>query len=319
MKLLIAYDGSEHAQAAVDDLRHAGLPANVDALVLTVADVWPHLIDQGRAADDPLANPALQRLTRRARDEANQKMSEAKEVSRHGAERLQLAYPSWTVRADTIAGTPSWKLIQRAEELGSDLIVVGCQGHSAINRLMLGSVAQQVLHHATCSVRVGRSSTTIERNQERPTRILLAVDGSLGAANAVSAVASRSWRPGTTVKVFTAADYRVLLYMLDSGEAFPVPQPHVPWRAEKVDEYATRRPKEVCKELERHGLQAEPMLQEGDPKLEILREAKEWNADSIFMGAHGLGRIERLLIGSVSSSVAARAHCSVEVVRFPGR
>ena len=47
----------------------------------------------------------------------------------------------------------------------------------------------------------------------------------------------------------------------------------------------------------------------------ILNEANEWNAKSIFMGARGLSRLQRFLLGSVSSSVAARAHCSVEVVR----
>lgn len=39
MKLLIAYDGSKCADAALDDLRQAGLPRSVEVLVLSVADV----------------------------------------------------------------------------------------------------------------------------------------------------------------------------------------------------------------------------------------------------------------------------------------
>ncbi|MBO0799053.1 MAG: universal stress protein, partial [Blastocatellia bacterium] len=47
----------------------------------------------------------------------------------------------------------------------------------------------------------------------------------------------------------------------------------------------------------------------------LVSEAESWGADCVFVGARGLGRAGRFLIGSVSSSVAARAHCSVEVVR----
>jgi nucleotide-binding universal stress UspA family protein len=49
----------------------------------------------------------------------------------------------------------------------------------------------------------------------------------------------------------------------------------------------------------------------------LITEAEDWDADCIFVGAKGMRGIERLLIGSVSAAVAARAHCSVEVVRGP--
>jgi nucleotide-binding universal stress UspA family protein len=47
----------------------------------------------------------------------------------------------------------------------------------------------------------------------------------------------------------------------------------------------------------------------------LCSEAEDLMADCIFVGARGMGRLERFLIGSVSLGVAARAHCSVEVVR----
>ena len=40
MKVLIAYDGSESADTAIDGLRRAGLPTEADALVASVAEVW---------------------------------------------------------------------------------------------------------------------------------------------------------------------------------------------------------------------------------------------------------------------------------------
>ena len=54
----------------------------------------------------------------------------------------------------------------------------------------------------------------------------------------------------------------------------------------------------------------------GDPKRVLIEEAEKWGADSIFVGSTGFSnRFERFMLGSVSAAVAARAHCSVEVVR----
>jgi nucleotide-binding universal stress UspA family protein len=56
-------------------------------------------------------------------------------------------------------------------------------------------------------------------------------------------------------------------------------------------------------------------VKDGEPKSLLIAEAESWGADCIFVGARGLGRVERFMLGSVSTAVAARAHCSVEVVR----
>jgi hypothetical protein len=40
MKILIAYDGSDCAEAALDDLQRAGLPVEAEAQIITVAEVW---------------------------------------------------------------------------------------------------------------------------------------------------------------------------------------------------------------------------------------------------------------------------------------
>jgi nucleotide-binding universal stress UspA family protein len=71
----------------------------------------------------------------------------------------------------------------------------------------------------------------------------------------------------------------------------------------------------VAEELRAAGLAPTPLVEEGDPKRVLVEEAERWAADCIFVGAKGHGALERILIGSVSAAVAARAHCSVEVVR----
>ena len=42
MKLLISHDGTECADAAIDDLRRAGLPDSGEAMILSVAEVWAY-------------------------------------------------------------------------------------------------------------------------------------------------------------------------------------------------------------------------------------------------------------------------------------
>jgi nucleotide-binding universal stress UspA family protein len=64
------------------------------------------------------------------------------------------------------------------------------------------------------------------------------------------------------------------------------------------------------------GLAVSCRVTEEDPKRLLPAEAQAWGADCIFLGARGLRGIERFLLGSVSAAVAARAHCSVEVVRI---
>jgi nucleotide-binding universal stress UspA family protein len=315
MKVLIAYDGSDCAKAAIDDLRRAGLPAKTEAVILTVADVWPHLLDQERTPDDPISNPAFQRLTRRSRAEANQSMADAREIAQHGAERVRSMFAGWAVTGEAAAGLPAWAAIKRAEDLRADLIVVGSQGRSAVGRAVMGSVSQKILHHANCSVRVGRRPEGADEKSDRPVKIVLGVDGSVGAAIAVSAVANRTWPAGSEVRVVTAADLRVLLFMLAAGEAAPAPQPYLITPAEDEHSYARRMLNSVTEELRSAGLWANPLIREGDPKRVLVHEANEWGADCIFVGAQGLGRMERFVIGSVSASVASRAHCSVEIVR----
>ena len=68
-------------------------------------------------------------------------------------------------------------------------------------------------------------------------------------------------------------------------------------------------------ELREAGLATTPVVHEGDPGRVLVQDTEDWGADCLFVGAQGLTRLERLMIGSVSSAVATRAHCSVEVVR----
>lgn len=56
-------------------------------------------------------------------------------------------------------GDPASVIVERAEALGADLIVVGSRGRRGLARLVLGSVAEHVVRHARCSVLVAREAS----------------------------------------------------------------------------------------------------------------------------------------------------------------
>ena len=68
-------------------------------------------------------------------------------------------------------------------------------------------------------------------------------------------------------------------------------------------------------QLKSAGLRATAQVLTGKPSQVLLAEAESWAADCIFVGARGLNALERVLLGSVSSALAASAHCSVEIVK----
>ncbi len=59
------------------------------------------------------------------------------------------------------------------------------------------------------------------------------------------------------------------------------------------------------------------VIVEGHPFVEIIKHAKDSNADMIIMGTHGRGAIAHMLLGSVAEKVVRKAPCPVLTVRHP--
>ena len=286
MKILVAYDGSECADAALDDLRRAGLPPDAQIKVLSVVENW-------------LPPPsALEIIEHVDRDQ------EYLALARRGGIRLVSMEPGWDVKSESAAGSPATVIIEKADEWGADLIVVGSHGHTALGQFFFGSVSQKVLHEARRSVRVARGRI---KEPGTPVRLIVGFDGSRGAESAVEAVAARKWPAGSEARIVNAT-WATPQISSNHGVG-----PIITWIAEEKARIDKMMDEAVSK-LRAAGLRTDVVVKEEDPKRLLIAEAESWGADCIFVGARGMGRIERFLLGSVSSAVAARAHCSVEVV-----
>jgi nucleotide-binding universal stress UspA family protein len=313
MRILIGYDGSDCADAAVYDLRRAGLPADVEAVVFTAVDLTPHLPPSCYQPVDPATEAAEPQILRNARVLARAAINEARSTADRGVERVRAEFPDWKVRAETTPDyAPYRALVIKAEKWRPDLIVVGSQGRSAAGRVLLGSVSTKVLGHAHCSVRIARFREDAGRVAGDPLRLVLGVDGSADSAAAAAALADRAWPQGTEVRVVTALDRR--LSMALAFGPLPVWAPGI--KQEWDDRTRARHiVEQVADDLRRGGLVATAVVGEGDPKQVLLREAEQFGADCVFVGAQGHSALDRFLLGSVSAAVATRARCSVEVVR----
>lgn len=311
MKILLGYDGSECADAALDDLMHAGLPPVAEAQIISVSEVWlppppPSVYEIVEEAREAKSQAELEHNFAKRCPEAKAALA----LAERARDRVQTLFPDWKVTADSSCGSPAWELISLADQWKPDLIVVGSHGRTALGRFVLGSVSQRVLTEAHCSVRIARGRVD---EPDTPVRIIVGTDGSPASDAALQSVAARKW----------PAHSEVMVVLVDDPLAPEFLGKLIPPLAETIEE-DKREEKAWVEKISEHSVEllraaaikVTCVVRQGDPKRELCKAAEEWGADCIFVGSTGFSnRVERFILGSVSAAVAARAHCSVEVVR----
>jgi nucleotide-binding universal stress UspA family protein len=309
MKILIGYDGSECADASIDDLKRAGLPQNVEAQILSVAEVWLPPQSTNVASIEGEEPAIVSSLLEPMYAKAKRAMQETEALAQKASVRVAVLFPSWTVKATASSGSPAWEIVLLSDSWQPDLVIVGSQGLTGLGRLVLGSVSQVVLTEAQCSVRVARGRI---EEADAPVRIVIGVDGSSQSESAVREVARRTWPANSEVKLIVVDDPIREGLIVEDYPRLEDAEPErttIGW-AEKIlaNNAAILR--------EQGSLEVRMQVIEGNPKHELTRVAEEWRADCIFLGSAGSSNtMGRFVLGSVSAAVASRAHCSVEVVR----
>lgn len=290
MKILIASDGSSSSEPIIQEAASRPWPAGTAFTVVTVVD--PFFFTRA---------PLL--------------LQEAKEKTalalREQAKPLDDA--GWPIHTEVALDNPRHALPRIASGIGADLILLGSHGRGTVGRLLLGSTAQAVLRHAECSVEVVRRPRP-GRSLTAGMRVLLPTDGSEHAEYAQQIVSALPWPPQSEFRIVASPEYPVLI-----GE-YPYYAPEqLAELTRSSRDHAVQSATSGEKLLANTGFHIshsviEPM---DSPAHAILAAADAWLPDLIVMGSHGRRGFDRLILGSVSETVALYASCSVEVVRKP--
>jgi nucleotide-binding universal stress UspA family protein len=190
---------------------------------------------------------------------------------------------------------------------GADLLVVGARGAGGFPGLQLGSVSQQVLHHAHCPVAVVRSTVGPDARPEGG-RVLVGVDGSASSQMALRWALAEGGRRQAPVAVLHAWEVPAIVGPAGGG---------YPYDTEALDRAAHALVDRLVDgaAAEATGVAVERRVVGGGPAAGLLDAARD--ATLIVVGRRGLGGFRRLLLGSVSDHVARHAPCPV-VVMPPG-
>jgi nucleotide-binding universal stress UspA family protein len=295
VRILIAIDSSRASQCLLDEAAARPWPANTLFSIVNVVDLYyfahlPAIVDNAHLEATALLREAANKLSR----------------------------AGLKVNTEVLLGFPRNEIAEYAKKWEADLLMVGSHGQGAIARFLLGSVAQGVLRRAPCSVEIVRPSASGSPASSHAMKILLATDGSDSSSAAAKSIAERQWPTGSQIRILSIAELPVFENPMAASSLSAI---YPATLLEELMESARKRAEDAVENARKillagslKVLDSKPALV-GDARVLLLDLAKEWGADLIVLGSHGRRGIDRVLMGSVSESVAIHAHCSVEVIR----
>ena len=202
------------------------------------------------------------------------------------------------------------EILEAADQLKPDLIVMGTHGRSGVQHVMLGSVAEKVLHRARCPVlTVSRKAPDAVPLGPAPfARILCGIDFSECSLSALRRAISLASEARARLDVLTVVQ---LIPMYETMSAVPL---YYPGLLGDLKADIWKRLNAVVAEVAPEML-VERLVTVGSPHREIVRMAGERNTDLIVLGAYSHGAIDHMFFGSTTNHVVRAASCPVLTIR----
>jgi nucleotide-binding universal stress UspA family protein len=210
------------------------------------------------------------------------------------------------------SGDPSTTIVDQAISTSADLIVMGTHGRRGFRRLLLGSVAETVLHEAPCPVlTVPPAAHAATSEAVILKRILCPIDFSPSALQALAFALDLARQADGLVTLLHVVEWLAEEEPRASAH-FNVPE----YRAYMASD-AKERLRLLVAEESRTWVDIDNVVVFGRAHRKILRSAETKPADLIVMGAQGRGGLELALFGSTTQQVIRGATCPVLTVRGP--
>jgi nucleotide-binding universal stress UspA family protein len=286
MRIIVATDGSRHAEVALRLVTEMEWPVNTAFRVVTVVD--DPIASFGVAPDELIETEISRALEGPI----------AKALGAIGRQTV-------LVEGAVLRGRTGTAILAHAADWGADLIVVGHRGLGTVRALLLGSVAAEIVERATVPVLVARADVLGP--------VVLGDDGSPPARAARQLIARWPALRRQLVRVVSVAHVSA---PLGSGIAPTMRRAAAVAYADDVSSSLAAHAaiaEEAAGALRSSGVAASAEAATGDPATEIVATAEETGARLIVVGSRGRGGIAALL-GSVARAVVLRAPCSVLVV-----
>jgi len=143
MKILLAIDGSEYSQAAVQSVVARGGSTNTEVRVLHVLESPSALLGPEMTGYDPEFEAVWKAI-----------QEQGKSLVMKAGDALRTA--GFHVSTEVEEGNPKSQIIDVAKRWQADLIVLGSHGRKGMSRFLMGSVSEAIVRHAHCSVEIVR-------------------------------------------------------------------------------------------------------------------------------------------------------------------
>ncbi|TWU50577.1 putative universal stress protein [Rubripirellula tenax] len=287
MKILLPTDGSQPASDAVDLVKTLAQNRDIDVVVLTVS------YDPAHYSMQPWVTEWTEQENLRTKA-----ILEAAETS------LKDVCKSVTLVHGSGATVPC--ILDKAMSLKPDLIVLGAKGHSAVRRVLLGSVSDSIATSATCSVVVVRSKPESGSGIQR---IVLGFDQSIASREAVAELTQWNLPRDRQIDVISVVpqpyDYA------DEGY-IGVPITVDPKQVDRLDEAAERMASQIAEHFPHTNAKTPVAAHVGEA---IVQAAEDDDAGLIVVGDTGHSLLGQLMLGSTSKYVLRHAPCSVWISR----